>query len=131
MSVKSPRSLAKKNLAKIRAEAANIAEAYRVILFREDGEWFGRGLELPHVYGNGKTVEACVENTRKGMRTLVEYLLEKRRRPPAPAAMGVRTEQVNVRLSLEEKLRLEQVAKDKGYTGISDFLRAVGLDKVA
>ena len=44
--------------------------------------------------------------------------------PPAPARQGVRTEQVNVRLTQEEKALLETSAKQKGFRGLSDFVRA-------
>jgi uncharacterized protein (DUF1778 family) len=37
--------------------------------------------------------------------------------------------QVNVRLTPDEKLALEEAASQLGYQGISDFLRAAGLDR--
>jgi predicted RNase H-like HicB family nuclease len=112
----------------ILAQGRKRAAEYQVVLHCEDGHWYGRGLELPHVFGDGKTPEACVENTRQALLAAVCYLLETDKAPPAPATGGRRTEQVNVRLSVEEKLVLESTAKRKGFQGISDFLRAAGLN---
>lgn len=111
-----------------KAEARRLACEYQIVLQFEDGEWYGRGLELPHVFGDGKTVEACVENTREALEGAVAYLLEQGQRPPAPATTGQRTEQVNVRLTAEEKLLLEASAKRKGFSGLSDFVRAAAID---
>ncbi len=108
--------------------ARRVAAAYQVILTWEDGHWYGRGLELPHVYGDGKTVGQCVDDTREALAGAVALLLETGKRPPPPAQEGKRTQQVNVRLSAEEKVRLEAAAKRKGYSGLSDFIRAVAID---
>src|SRR5439155_564986 len=35
--------------------ARSIVAEYQIIVMNEDGEWYGRGLELPHVFGEGKT----------------------------------------------------------------------------
>jgi len=69
----------------ILAQAGKIAEQYQVILAAEDGEWYGRRLELPHVFADGKTPAQCVANTRDGMTTAVATLLERGDKPPAPA----------------------------------------------
>jgi uncharacterized protein (DUF1778 family) len=37
------------------------------------------------------------------------------------------TEQINVRLTPEEKLLLEEMARSKGFRGISDFVRSASL----
>jgi uncharacterized protein (DUF1778 family) len=61
----------------------------------------------------------------------VAYLLEEGQRPPTSAREGTRTAQVNVRLTAEEKVLLEATAKRKGFSGLSDFVRAaaIGLAK--
>lgn len=110
------------------AQGQKRSAEYQVVLHREDGHWYGRGLEMPLVFGDGKTPEACVESTRQAMLAAVCYLIESGKAPPTPASGGRRTEQVNVRLSVEEKLVLESTAKRKGFQGISDYLRAAGLD---
>jgi predicted RNase H-like HicB family nuclease len=109
-------------------KAKEIATQYQVILSFEDGHWYGRGLELPNIHGDGKTVSQCVENTREALAGCVAYLLKEGRRPPTPAREGTRTAQVNVRLTAEEKALLESTAKRKGYSGLSDFIRAAAIN---
>lgn len=110
------------------AEARAIAATYQVILAEEDGEWAGRGLELPHVFGDGATADACIKDTREAFALAVAHLLEQGKRPPTAAREGSRTMQVNVRLTAEEKALLESVARRKGYQGMSDFIRAAALE---
>jgi predicted RNase H-like HicB family nuclease len=112
----------------IMKKAKNIAEQYQVILSFEDGRWYGRGLELPGIHGDGKTVDQCVKSTREAFAGWVAYLLEEEQRPPSPAREGTRTTQVNVRLTAEEKVLLEATAKRKGFTGLSDFVRAAAME---
>jgi predicted RNase H-like HicB family nuclease len=109
-------------------EASRIAEEYQVILDCEQGRWYGRGLELPHVFGDGKSVNECVKDTREALSGAVALLLEQGKRPPAPSRAGKRFAQVNVRLTAEEKALLESTAKRKGYSGLSDFIRAVAIE---
>jgi uncharacterized protein (DUF1778 family) len=54
-------------------------------------------------------------------------MIESGQTPPAPASENKRTEQINVRLTPEEKLTLEEAARSKGYRGISDFVRSASL----
>jgi len=70
---------------------------------------------LPNVHGDGKTVSQYVEDTRLAFAGWVAYLLEEGHKPPAPAQAGMRTAQVNVRLTAEEKVLLETTAKQKGF----------------
>ena len=109
-------------------EAAAIAARYQVILEAEDGHWYGRGLELPHVFGDGATPDKCVAATREALTAAVAYLLEQGQKPPAPARTGRRTQQVNVRLTAEEKAIIEGTARRKGFSGLSDYLRAAALE---
>lgn len=104
--------------------AREIADSYQIILHFEDGEYYGRGLELPNAMNDGRTPDECVRNTRNILTTTVAYMLEAGQTPPAPASEGKRTEQVNIRLTPEEKLLLEEAAKSKGFRGVSDFVRA-------
>jgi predicted RNase H-like HicB family nuclease len=114
----------------ILAKARKIAEQYQVIVACEDGHWYGRGLELPGIHGDGKTVSRCVEDTRDAFAVAVAYMIEEGQKPPAPAQMQMRTKQVNVRLTAEEKVLLETAAKQKGFQGLSDFVRAAALELV-
>jgi predicted RNase H-like HicB family nuclease len=108
--------------------AAAIAERYQIVLWKEDGYYYGRGVELPHASGGGKTVEACVAETREALVATVATLLEDGDEPPPPAVEEQRTEQVNIRLTAREKLQLEAVAKQKGFRGVSDYVRSAVLE---
>jgi predicted RNase H-like HicB family nuclease len=112
----------------VMAKAKAIAQEYQVILACEEGYWYGRGLELPNIHGDGKTVGQCVENTREAFCGWVAYLIKEGQRPPSPAREGTRTMQVNVRLTAEEKVLLEATAKRKGFSGLSDFVRAAAME---
>jgi predicted RNase H-like HicB family nuclease len=107
--------------------ARKIAESYQIIIHFEDGEYYGRGLELPNAMNDGKTPDECVEATRDILTTAVAYMLENGETPPAPASEQKRTEQINVRLTTQEKLMLEEAAHNKGFRGVSDFIRTAGL----
>lgn len=108
----------------ILAKARKIAADYEIVMWFEDGAWYGRGLELPHTYGDGKTPAACIASAREGMVVTVATMLEDGERPPAAARTGERTEQVNVRLTAAEKAILENRSRAGGFKGISDFVRA-------
>ena len=107
--------------------AKDLASKYQVILRHEDGEYYGRGLELPLAMADGKTPDACVKNTRDAFVAAIATMLELHRTPPSPAAENARSEQVNVRLTPEEKMLLEEAARMKGFRGISDFVRSASL----
>lgn len=107
--------------------AREIAEKYQVVLQHEGGEFIGRGLELPNAYEDGKTADECVRKTREMFVTVIATMLEDGEVPPPPASAGKRTEQVNVRLSVEEKLVLEASARRRGYAGLADYIRAVAI----
>jgi predicted RNase H-like HicB family nuclease len=129
MSARSKESSGKKALDRpfapdVLAKARELAARYQMILWYEDGEWYGRGLEMPHVYGDGRTPAQCIEDTREAFVGMAATLLERGEKPPAPAKSGQRTAQVNVRLTAEEKALLEAVAERKGFSGLSDFIRA-------
>jgi len=107
--------------------ARQVAEAYDIVLRREDGEWYGHALEYPEAMGDGKTPTACIKATQRALVAAVATMIEGGDTPPAPARQGVRNEQVNVRLTPEEKALLETSARQKGFRGLSDFMRAGAL----
>ena len=106
--------------------ARKLAERYQIILVQEEGTWFGRGLELPNVFGDGQTPDQCIAETRRAMVAAVATMLEIGQRPPVPTS-DKRTEQVNVRLTVEEKLAIERTAKANGFRGVGDFMRTRAL----
>lgn len=129
-SKKSSKAIDRPVAAKVLAEARRIAGRYQVILSCEEGHWFGRGLELPHTFADAATPNRCVAKTREALASSVAYLLENDQKPPAPASERVRSLQVNVRLTPEERVVLEATARRKGFKGLSDFIRAAALDAV-
>lgn len=110
--------------------AKALAEAYQIVLHAEDGEYYGRGLEMPFVMSDGRTPDACVEATRGALTAAVATMLERGEVPPSPASEQRRSEQVNVRLTPEEKLLLEEAARNRGYRGIGDFVRSATLSHI-
>jgi predicted RNase H-like HicB family nuclease len=111
--------------------ASEIASKYQIILQFEDGEYYGRGLEMPYVMSDGKTPDACVTATRQAMTVAAATLLERGEIPPTPASLKKRSEQINIRLTPEEKLLLEELARSKGFRGISDFVRSTSLSYIS
>lgn len=122
-SKKLDRPFDKKNLTK----AKKIANQYEVIMSFEDGQWYGKGVEIPTAFGDGKTPNECIKNTKEAFIAAIAYLLETAQPVPLPASEGKRTEQVNIRLTAEEKAILSASAKSKGYRGIGDYIRASAL----
>lgn len=113
---------------KVLARARKLAGEYQVVMHSEEGRWYGRGLELPLVFGDGSSPEACIKDTREALVLAAATMIESGENPPTPAISGQRTEQVNVRLSAEERMLLEAAAKRRGYVGMSDFIRAVAVE---
>ena len=71
--------------AEVLAQAGKVSADYQVILACEDGEWYGRGLEMPHVFADGKTPTQCVTNTRAALATAVATLLGRGDKPRSGA----------------------------------------------
>jgi predicted RNase H-like HicB family nuclease len=112
---------------KIMDAARRIANEYDIVLRFEDGEWYGHALEYPEAMGDGKTEAACVRATRQALTAAVATMLEDGQTPPPSAREGIRSAQVNVRLTPEEKAVLESKAQIKGFRGLSDFIRTTVL----
>lgn len=115
----------------ILAEAKRIVADYEITLWLEDGVWYGHGVEFPTAYGDGATVEECMASTREGLVTGVAYMLENGQRPPRPARLGERSEQVNIRLTAEERALLDNRSRAGGFRGLSDYVRAAALAEPA
>lgn len=111
-----------------RQRARRIIADFSIILEpQDDGTFVGRSIELPYCLGHGKTASDCFESTRRVLEATVATMLEAGHRPPTAAREKMRTEQVNIRLTQEEKLILEQAAQVKGFQNLSSFLRSVAL----
>ena len=113
------------------SESERLVCQYQVVLHCEDDHWYGRGLEFPKVFADGATADECVAETRKAMQGVVAFLIESGKSPPAPAREGARHQQVNVRLTSEERLLFESAARRKGFAGLSDFFRSAATNEAA
>jgi predicted RNase H-like HicB family nuclease len=111
-------------------QAKEVAAAYQIIIQFQGGEYFGRGLELPYVMNDGKTPDECVAATRDSLVTAVAHMLEIGEKPPAPASDRIRSEQINIRLTPEEKLLIDETARSRGFKGIGDFVRSTTLASI-
>jgi predicted RNase H-like HicB family nuclease len=109
--------------------AQSVAAQYRIILESDpDVGFIGHGLELPNVFADGPTPSDCVKAVREALAATVATMLEQGSRPPAPAREGLRQTQLNIRVSAEEKLVLEDAARRHGFRGVSDYVRSAALD---
>jgi len=97
----------------------------------QDEGYIGSTIELPLVMGGGKTIAACAKNVLEATTAVIATILEAGETPPAPARDGKRDQQVNIRLTAEEKLRLEEASRREGFRSLSDFLRASGLGRAS
>ncbi|NLW86092.1 MAG: type II toxin-antitoxin system HicB family antitoxin [Planctomycetes bacterium] len=109
--------------------AQRLIDAYDIVMRLEEGEWVGHALEYPEAIGVGKTVQQCMDETRKSLLIGVASMLQDGLTPPIPARQGVRSEQVNLRLTPEEKAVLESRSRTKGFRGIADYVRSSALEK--
>lgn len=123
----SSRTLTRKFDRGVLKRAGEIAARYTIAIEPIDGGYLGRGMELRGVMADGKTPDACMTQTREALIGAVAVMLEEGARPPAPASAGTRQEQVNIRLTSEERALFETAAQRHGFRGLSDFLRAAGL----
>lgn len=111
----------------ILAKARRIVEAYKIVVEFTDGEFFGECLELPGARGDGKTPDACIAHTRESAVAIAAYMLERGQRPPTAAREGIRTEQVNIRLSADEKAAIAANADRFGFRGLADYMRTAAI----
>ena len=82
---------------------------------------------MPYAMSDGDTIEKCVANTFDATASGIAVMLEAGQTPPAPAHEGKRDQQVNIRLTAEEKLRLEGLASRDGFRSLSDYVRSAAL----
>jgi predicted RNase H-like HicB family nuclease len=112
-------------------KAKKMAADYRIVLEKNERLGFiGSSVELPTVFADAKTPEKCYKATQEALMVAVATMIECGQRPPQPASAGRRTEQVNVRLTAEEKLLFANAAMNLGFKGISDFIRNTALNNV-
>jgi len=111
-------------------KARRLAAEYRITLEKNEKLGFiGSSVELPSVFADGTTPEACYEATERALTVAVATMIECGRIPPQPVSARKRTEQVNVRLTAEEKMLLSNAASNLGFKGISDFIRNIAMSR--
>lgn len=110
-------------------QAEKIARTYHLVMVPEPdvGGYLGRTIEFPLVMADGETVEACAASVMEATTLAVATILEEGKHPPAPASEAKRDQQVNIRLTAEEKFRLEQASRAAGFRSLSDFIRAAAI----
>lgn len=97
------------------------ATRYRVILEQENHAYIGRVAEFPRVFVSAESAEECVNKLRAALTSVIATMLERNMRPPLP--ISERREQVNTRLSPEEKETVEAAYREAGFNSLSDFAR--------
>lgn len=113
--------------AAVMREAARIAADYRIVIERnDDGLYYGRGVEYPYLLGHGRSPTAAYKMALDGLIAAVATDMEIGNAPPPPAS-DQRSQQINVRVSPMEKLRIEEAARRKGFRGVGDFVRTAAL----
>ena len=111
--------------------ASELAKSYKIVLQSDPDEGFvGTPVEMPECVGVGRTPDRCVKQTREVLTTVLAFMLERGEVPPMPASQNVRQEQINIRVTSEEKLLLEEAARRRGFRGISDFVRSSSLGQL-
>lgn len=93
----------------------------------EGDGYLGCTVEMPSVMGGAKSIEACVRDVLEATAASIATMLERGESPPSPAREGKRDQQVNIRLTADEKLALEGAARREGYRSVSDLIRAAAI----
>ncbi|MGA2499520.1 MAG: type II toxin-antitoxin system HicB family antitoxin [Tepidisphaeraceae bacterium] len=62
----------------------DLAARYQAVIWFEDGEYYGHGLEIPGVMEDGKTADECFRKVRESMAECVAPTLEMGQTPPVP-----------------------------------------------
>lgn len=109
-------------------QAREIAASYRLTFESEpDVGFVGSSVEMPGVFADGKTIESCARETLEALATTVATMLEMDERVPAPASESKREQQVHIRLTADERLRIEESARQAGFRSVSDYMRYTAL----
>lgn len=117
---------------KILDQAERLASQYGVVIRREpDSGFVGEAVELPFNVGVGATPEECLRETREILVSAIAVMLERGQRPPSPASEQRREVQLNIRLTADERLRLQEAARQAGFRSISDYVRSAALRRSA
>lgn len=117
--------------APIAKRARELSQQYTILVeVNEEGGYTARAVEMPTAFANDPSEARALKKIRDVLEMLVATLLEQEIEPPVPASEK-RSEQLNVRLTSSERIRIESAAKRQGFRGVSDFVRAAALDRSA
>ena len=108
--------------ARVRALEFNI-----VVSQRDSGKYVGFAREFPRHFGIGGSVEECFHKTRDAIVGAVALSMKLGEPIPEPVRDLRRHEQVNIRLTIEEKAMLQAAADADGARSLSDFVRELCL----
>lgn len=111
--------------------AGEIAKRYSSVLTYDDGSFAMRCVEIPSVVAFGDTPEEAMADYRGSLELALVYRIEEGEEIPLPTNDDQRTQQVNIRLTAMEKLRLEAMSKQQGFRSLSDFMRAASLGRAS
>lgn len=106
--------------------ASAIARTYRLIIEHESDGFRGRVLEMPTVFMFGGTPNECLEETIQALTTVLATMLEEGTTPPTGGQQR-RSQQINIRLTPEEKLLLEDKVRRTGFRNVSDYMRHLAI----
>jgi predicted RNase H-like HicB family nuclease len=109
------------------ARARELARRYQITVWLEDGHWYGKCVEMPHCLGDGRTADAAIAATRQTVVAGLAADLADGMPAPMPASGRSRREQVNIRLSADERSAIEANAARLGFKGMADYIRAVAV----
>lgn len=111
-----------------RAEGRDLARRCSVLVRRHKRlGYVGTVLEYPTVFSSGQGPEVCIESTYDALAAGIATMLDAGVTPREPFKEWNRTEQMNIRLDVEEKLLLRETALQRGYRSASDYVRVVAL----
>lgn len=109
--------------------ARKVADTYS-LRFEPSGDgYIGTVVEMPGVLGVGNSIESSAKETVELLVSALATLIEMGEPIPSPASAAKRDRQVNIRLTADEKLRLEDAARAAGFRSVSDYLRTAGLER--
>lgn len=109
--------------AAVQRRAAELAARYSLVVSASDEGWSARCVEIPTAFAFAETEERALESARERVRVLLAFMIEQERKLPAPMRESKRDSQVNVKLTAEERMVIEEAARQQGFRGLSDFFR--------
>ena len=106
------------------------AQFGRVTLFDVvSEEWVSTCIEIPNAIGAGDSAKEAEKELTENLAVHFAYLDEIGRAWPEPTS-SPRSEQLNIRLTVQEKAEFEAAAKRLGLSSVADLIRMIVLEKI-